>query len=94
MSCITPNATRAELNIQSLDDDGILLSVEDNGIGIPSKAERTNHYGLAIMHERANSLNAELTITHRTEGGTRVSLRFKPNGITVNQPTLRKQVLS
>ncbi len=88
------NATRAELNIQSLDDDGILLSVEDNGIGIPSKAERTNHYGLAIMHERANSLNAELTITHRTEGGTRVSLRFKPNGITVNQPTLRKQVVS
>ncbi|MEN8179715.1 MAG: ATP-binding protein [Pseudomonadota bacterium] len=88
------SATQAELNIQSLDDDGILLSVEDNGIGIPSKAERTNHYGLAIMHERAKSLNAELTISNRTEGGTRVRLRFKPNGITINQPILQEQVVS
>lgn len=88
------SATQAELNIQSLDDDSILLSVEDNGIGIPSKAERMNHYGLAIMHERANSLNAELTIDNRTEGGTRLSLRFKPNGVTINQPILQEQIVS
>lgn len=34
------NASEARLDIHSLDDDNILLSVDDNGIGIPSKAER------------------------------------------------------
>ncbi len=87
-------ATQAELNIQAHDDDSILLSVEDNGSGIPSHAERMNHYGLAIMHERANSLNAELNITNGQEGGTRVSLRFKPNGAAFQQPTAREQTLS
>lgn len=88
------SATQAELNIQALDDDSILLSLEDNGIGIPIKAERKNHYGLAIMHERANSLHAELSINNRTEGGTRVSLRFKHNSHSANQSILQEQAVS
>jgi two-component system nitrate/nitrite sensor histidine kinase NarX len=86
-------ASMAELSMQSLDDGSILLTVDDNGIGIPSKAERMNHYGLAIMHERANSLHADLAIQARSEGGTRVSLRFKPNGVSTDT-TLTKQYIA
>jgi two-component system nitrate/nitrite sensor histidine kinase NarX len=56
----------------------VRVTVEDNGIGIPQKAERSQHYGLAIMQERANSLRGDLRIDRLPQGGTRVCLRFRP----------------
>lgn len=51
--------------------------VTDNGKGLtqPSSA---GHYGLTIMQERANSLNAKLTITDNTPSGVTVNLQFSP----------------
>ncbi len=57
---------------------GIELAVEDNGIGIPDSAEKLNHYGLAIMLERARHLGGDLKITRRPEGGTGVYFNFTP----------------
>ena len=71
-------ATQAWVNLSIEDDNSIQLRVEDNGIGIPQKAERTHHYGLAIMAERASTLHGELTVEPRNQGGTRVSLKFTP----------------
>lgn len=55
----------------------ITVTIDDNGIGICEKAERVNHYGLAIMNERANGLGGQISIRQRKEGGTRVRLEFK-----------------
>ncbi|MCU7879920.1 MAG: type IV pili methyl-accepting chemotaxis transducer N-terminal domain-containing protein [Candidatus Thiodiazotropha sp. (ex Lucinoma aequizonata)] len=71
-------ATQARVNLSFGDDNGILVSVEDNGIGLPQKAKRTHHYGLAIMHERSKTLHGNLRIERQDHGGTKVSLRFQP----------------
>lgn len=65
----------------SLQQDGqkyILLAVEDDGVGIPDKAEKLNHYGLAIIQERSKHLAGEISIRRRPEGGTGVYFRFLP----------------
>lgn len=71
-------AKQARVSLSFEDDQRILISVEDNGIGIPHQAERTHHYGLAIMHERASSLHGDLLIEPQKHGGTKVCLRFQP----------------
>lgn len=60
------------------DDKWVELCVEDNGVGIPEKAEKLNHYGLAIMQERSRQLGGTLRIERRAEGGTGVYFRFFP----------------
>ncbi|TNH04597.1 nitrate/nitrite two-component system sensor histidine kinase NarQ [Testudinibacter sp. TR-2022] len=54
--------------------------IRDDGIGIPSLNEPSGHYGLNIMHERAQELKAILNIQRRATGGTEVSLRL-PNSV-------------
>ncbi len=70
------HAISAQIKIQQQDDQ-IIVIIEDNGIGISQKIERTHHYGLIIMLERAKSLNANLQIENRDQGGTRVTLKFQ-----------------
>lgn len=79
-------ATQAWVSLGYEDEGQILVSVEDNGIGIPHQAERTHHYGLAIMRERASSLRGVLLIEPQQHGGTSVSLRFQP--ATIQQKAL------
>ena len=64
-----------------LTQDGIgtiNVEIEDDGIGIRPEEQRTGHYGLIILRERANSLNGSISIGLRPGGGTRVHLRFPP----------------
>lgn len=56
----------------------INVEIEDDGIGIRPEEQRTGHYGLIILRERANSLNGSISIGLRPGGGTRVHLRFPP----------------
>ncbi|MCU7904377.1 MAG: HAMP domain-containing protein [Candidatus Thiodiazotropha sp. (ex Epidulcina cf. delphinae)] len=80
-------ATHAQVRLsEEPSDQDILVSVEDDGIGIPTEAERIHHYGLAIMHERAISLNGDLKIERLADGGTRVCLNFIPSGDQSNKP--------
>lgn len=53
-----------------------LIEIKDNGQGTQSPQPRTGHYGLAIMQERAKSLNGQLAITSTPDTGTVVSLQF------------------
>lgn len=39
-------------------DNQVKLTVEDNGCGVPENAIRSNHYGMIIMRDRAQSLQA------------------------------------
>jgi two-component system, LuxR family, sensor kinase FixL len=54
-------------------DDGVLLTVEDDGKGIPPDAEISGGMGLHIMKYRARVLGAVLKISKREEGGARVT---------------------
>lgn len=57
----------------------VRLVVQDNGCGLPEKAERSNHYGLIIMRDRAQSLRGDCQVRRRESGGTEVIVTFVPD---------------
>src|SRR5690554_3126679 len=73
-SAIRIQLTRSEHN-------ELLLQVEDNGIGIGNSPEKTNHYGMAIIKERAEQLGGQIEIRLLEEGGTGVYFRFVPESL-------------
>ncbi|POT59221.1 nitrate/nitrite two-component system sensor histidine kinase NarX [Citrobacter amalonaticus] len=56
----------------------IKLTVQDNGCGVPENAERSNHYGMIIMRDRAQSLRGDCQVRRRETGGTEVVITFIP----------------
>lgn len=58
------------VRLEHLPNGGCLLSVADDGVGIPEATGKVGHFGLVIMKERAEALGAELSLTRRPEGGT------------------------
>ena len=62
----------------SLRDNQVRLVVADNGRGVPDQAERSNHYGLIIMRDRAQSLRGDCQGRRRENGGTEVVVTFIP----------------
>lgn len=61
-----------------IDDDKIMISLSDDGKGFDASAERTkNKYGLNIMHDRAQKIDAELEIFSQKNKGTLISLKCK-----------------
>lgn len=43
----------------------VKLTVQDNGCGVPENAERSNHYGMIIMRDRAQSLRGDCSTPSR-----------------------------
>lgn len=76
----------AQINLYFDEHDYLVLEVIDDGIGLGDNPEKLNHYGLAIMKERASQLNGELTASRNTPKGTKVALRFLPD---YRKPQLR-----
>ncbi|WP_303904344.1 ATP-binding protein [Thiohalomonas denitrificans] len=72
-------ATHAAITLDSNDEGYVTVVVEDDGQGIPPSPQRRQHYGLAIMEERAQILGGNVTISTKSEGGTRVELNFLPS---------------
>lgn len=60
-----------------------VLSIEDDGVGLPLTETETKKYGLAMMRERAKQLNAVIDIRQRTEGGTTISLISQTGGYSL-----------
>ena len=56
----------------------VKLTVHDNGRGVPENAERSNHYGMIIMRDRAQSLRGDCRVRRRETGGTEVAVTFIP----------------
>jgi signal transduction histidine kinase len=54
------------------DAAGVLLTVEDNGIGCPPDAEQRGGSGLRIMRFRAHAVGAQFKILAVRAGGTRI----------------------
>lgn len=56
------------------------LSIQDNGQGFEPMHQFSGHYGMSIMHERAESVKAELSVISQPGHGTEISLHWKnPN---------------
>jgi two-component system nitrate/nitrite sensor histidine kinase NarX len=70
-------ARHVHLAMACLADGEVEVVVEDDGVGIAKSAD-LHHYGMTIMEERTRTLSGRIAFTPRAEGGTRVSLVFRP----------------
>lgn len=70
-------ATHASVSMEHGADGMITVTIDDDGIGFESRQTETHHYGMSIMHERANSLGGSFHMQTRAVGGTRVVFRFR-----------------
>ncbi|MBU9845600.1 nitrate/nitrite two-component system sensor histidine kinase NarX [Rahnella ecdela] len=77
------NATQVSLSLHC-DNGEIILRVCDNGEGISPNVERQNHYGLIIMQDRASTLHGKCRVARRPDGGTEVTVRFRPEALPIN----------
>jgi signal transduction histidine kinase len=57
--------------------EGLVLSVSDDGIGLPAPDARGQGLGLRIMAHRAAIIGANFTIETPPEGGTLISCRYR-----------------
>ena len=73
------HASRADVRL-AIDQGRVRVTVEDDGVGIQNAEPPTHHYGMAIMRDRAATLEGTLRVSRRSEGGTRVELDFLPRG--------------
>ncbi|MGF1726664.1 nitrate/nitrite two-component system sensor histidine kinase NarQ [Photobacterium nomapromontoriensis] len=60
------------------DGNNVTISIKDDGDGFNPAEEKLNHYGLAIMTERASRLHGTLDIITAQGGGCEVILHFQP----------------
>ena len=70
-------ATHASVGIDHAADGMISVLIDDDGVGIGSRLSETHHYGMSIMQERARSLGGTFQVQTRSEGGTRITFRFR-----------------
>ena len=74
------HATRATISLY-MDKEQVQLKVSDDGVGIASIPDRTQHHGLIIMQERAQRLGADLHVDTSSTTGTRLQITFTPSGV-------------
>jgi signal transduction histidine kinase len=79
------HARAHEIVIRLADEDGLRITVTDNGTGLSPDAESSSGMGLRIMRHRASLIGAELRWESPADGGTRVSCHW-PGGRGACQP--------
>ena len=78
------NPAHIVVNCQLTGNGMITISICDDGIGVTHIAERDQHFGIGIMHERANKLNGTVSFNSNHFGGTTVTLSFPPQQEPLN----------
>ncbi|WP_456294563.1 nitrate/nitrite two-component system sensor histidine kinase NarQ [Vibrio sp. AK197] len=68
-------ATKIDINCYE-QDDLIVMSVKDNGIGFDELELKQDHYGMSIMQERASRLNGQLKVTSSADHGCEIVLTY------------------
>jgi PAS domain S-box-containing protein len=74
------HATQVEVNVDCTADKARLVII-DNGLGFDRRKVASNHLGLGIMEERAESIGATLKITSQPNKGTRVTAIWSGNAV-------------
>ncbi len=59
-----------------MQEDGLRLSIMDDGVGFDVAAVPPNHLGLRIMRERADAVGARWSIYSQPGEGTQVTLAW------------------
>ena len=67
------DAASCRVELRRNGDGALVLTVTDDGVGIPDDVE--SGVGLQSMRERAEAIGATLTVASASGGGTRVELR-------------------
>ncbi|PHP29671.1 nitrate/nitrite two-component system sensor histidine kinase NarX, partial [Salmonella enterica subsp. enterica serovar Typhimurium] len=52
----------------------VKLKVQDNGCGVPEDSERSNHPGMIIVRDRAQSVRGDCEVRRREAGGAEVTV--------------------
>lgn len=68
------HARHVRIELRQGQDGDVSVSVEDDGIGLSPASGEENHFGLAIICERAASIGAQLTVEPIRPHGVRVHL--------------------
>jgi PAS domain S-box-containing protein len=68
-------ANRVEINLKE-EGDMVELHIHDDGIGFDLDQTFSGHYGLGMMRERAEAVDAQLSITSRPGHGTELFIRW------------------
>lgn len=68
-------ANMVEIHLKH-EDTAIELSIRDDGQGFDPERTTSGHYGLSMMHERAEGVGAQLSITSRPGHGTEIIIRW------------------
>ncbi len=72
-------ASFIEVSLQSAGEHGCVLTVRDDGAGLPSPLPVGPGMGLRIMNYRARMIGATLEIHSKPNGGTEVVCQFAPD---------------
>jgi two-component system nitrate/nitrite sensor histidine kinase NarQ len=78
------NPAHIVVDCQLTNNAMITISICDDGIGVTHLAERDQHFGIGIMHERASKLNGIVSFNSNQLGGTTVTLSFPPQQEPLN----------
>ncbi|WP_256737470.1 ATP-binding protein [Pseudomonas sp. dw_358] len=68
------HARHVRIELRQGRDGSVSVTVQDDGIGLGPASVEDNHYGLAIIRERASSIGARLTLDSVEPHGARVHL--------------------
>lgn len=71
-------ASSVYITISYTQGSTVIVTVDDDGVGISKIKEEFGHYGQSIMRDRAYSLGGEISVTAKRKGGTRVKMVFTP----------------
>ncbi|MGZ9897355.1 nitrate/nitrite two-component system sensor histidine kinase NarQ [Shewanella gaetbuli] len=78
------NASQIVIDCYLTPTEIINITISDDGVGVKHLKERDQHFGIGIMHERANKLNGQLSFSDNSNGGTTVTLSFPPQQEPLN----------
>ena len=79
LSNIVQHAQASQAIVRCYKDahEGVTITIDDNGKGIPDTPEKMGHFGTTIMKERASSMGGNLHFQQAPIGGTRIFLTFE-----------------
>jgi ligand-binding sensor domain-containing protein/signal transduction histidine kinase len=75
---IQKHSRATQVEMQMHHQDGLVeMSIQDNGIGFDRHIKLPDHFGLGIMEERAQSIDAQFSLESQPGKGTKITVCWK-----------------